>query len=253
MRPADLSIVIGSPKGSIHHRIFDSVRGKVNELNVIIFGATGMVGQGVLRECLRDADVQQILLIGRSTSAVRDPKVTEIVQKDLTDYSGPASQLAGYDACFFCLGITSAGMSEPDYRRVTYDLTLAAARTLVAANPAMTFIYVSGTGADSSEKGRVMWARVKGATENALLALPFQSAYMFRPGYIQPLHGIKSKTGWYSAMYAVVAPIYPLLRLAFGKYMTTTEELGRAILQVAKHDASKRVLESADIRACSGA
>jgi uncharacterized protein YbjT (DUF2867 family) len=251
MRPADVSIVIGSPKGSIHHRIFDSVRGKVKEMNVIIFGATGMVGQGVLRECLRDAVAQQILLIRRTTSAVRDPKVTAIVQKDLTDYSALASQLAGYDACFFCLGITSAGVSELDYRRVTYDLTLAAARTLVAANPAMMFIYVSGAG--SSEKGRMMWARVRGATENALLALPFKSAYMFRPGYIQALHGIKSKTGWYSAMYAVVAPIYPLLRLAFGKYMTTTEELGRAILQVAKHDASKRVLESADIRACSGA
>jgi uncharacterized protein YbjT (DUF2867 family) len=218
-------------------------------MNVIIFGATGMVGQGVLRECLRDTDVQRILLIGRTTSAIQNPKVTEIVQKDLTDYSSIANQLAGYDACFFCLGVSSAGMSESDYRRITYDLTLAAARALVAANPTMTFIYVSGTGTDSSEKSRAMWARVKGATENALLALPFKAAYMFRPGYIQPLHGIKSKTRLYAAIYAVIAPMYPLLRLAFGKYMTTTEELGRAMLQTAKHGAPKRVIENADTAA----
>jgi uncharacterized protein YbjT (DUF2867 family) len=220
---------------------------QVKKMNVIIFGATGMVGQGVLRECLRDAEVQRILLISRTTTAVRDPKVTEIVQKDLSDYSPIANQLAGYDACFFCLGVSSAGMSEADYLRITYDITLAAARALAAVNPAMTFIYVSGTGTDSTEQGRAMWARVKGATENALLALPFQAAYMFRPGYIQPLHGIKSKTRLYAAIYAVVAPMYPLLRLAFGKYMTTTEELGRAMLQTAKHGAPKRVIENADI------
>jgi uncharacterized protein YbjT (DUF2867 family) len=123
----------------------------------------------------------------------------------------------------------------------------------VAVNPGMTFVYVSGTGTDSSEKSRMMWARVKGATENALLALPFTAAYMFRPGYIQPLHGIKSKTGWYSAMYAVVAPIYPLLRIAFGKYVTTTEELGRAMLHSAKSGAKKRVVESAEIAALARA
>jgi uncharacterized protein YbjT (DUF2867 family) len=218
-------------------------------VKAIIFGATGMVGQGVLRECLRDAQVESVLLIGRSATGVRDAKVTEIVQADLTDYSTIRNRLAGYDACFFCLGVTSAGMSETEYRRVTYDITLAAARALVAANPGMTFVYVSGAGTDSSEKGRMMWARVKGATENALLALPFTAAYMFRPGYIQPLHGIKSKTGWYSAMYAVVAPIYPLLRIAFGKYMTTTDELGRAMLHSAKSGAKKRVVESAEIAA----
>ncbi len=216
-------------------------------MNVIIFGATGMVGQGVLRECLRDPSIARILLIGRSASGVRDAKVSEIVLKDMTDYSGVAAQLGQYDACFFCLGVSSAGMREADYRRITYDFTLAAARALVAANPNMTFLYVSGTGTDSSEKGRSMWARVKGATENALLALPFKAAYMFRPGYIQPLHGIKSKTRLYAAIYAVVAPLYPLLRMAFGKYMTTTEELGRAMLQVAKHGAEKRVVENAEI------
>jgi uncharacterized protein YbjT (DUF2867 family) len=227
-------------------------------VNVIIFGATGMVGQGVLRECLRDAEVQRILLIGRSASRVRDGKVSEIVQADLTNYSGIAEQLRGYDACFFCLGVSSAGMSEADYRRVTYDITLAAARALLAANPQITFLYVSGTGTDSSEKGSAMWARVKGATENALLALPFKAAYMFRPGFIQPLHGVKSKTAWYAAMYAITAPMYPLLRLVLGKYMTTTEELGRAMLCMAKQGTAKdaaprRVIESADLRKCCGA
>jgi uncharacterized protein YbjT (DUF2867 family) len=209
-----------------------------------------MVGQGVLRECLRDPEVQGVLLIGRGATGTRDGKVTEIVHRDMTNYSAVAEQLRGYDACFFCLGVTSTGMKEVDYRRVTYDITLAAAQILVWLNPQMTFIYVSGTGTDSSEKGRSMWARVKGATENALLALPFKAAYMFRPGYIQPLHGIKSKTQLYAVMYAVVRPIYPLLRAAFGKYLTTTEELGQAMLCVAKHGARKRVIESGDIRAC---
>jgi len=221
-------------------------------VKAIIFGATGMVGQGVLRECLRDAEVEHVLLIGRSASGVLAPKVTEIVQADMMEYSETAQRLPGYDACFFCLGVSSAGMSEANYRRVTYDFTLAAARALVAVNPGMTFIYVSGTGTDSSEKGRSMWARVKGATENALLALPFKAAYMFRPGYIQPLHGIQSKTALYAVIYAVIAPLYPLLRPAFGKYMTTTEELGRAMLCVAKRGAQKRVIENADVRACCG-
>ena len=232
-------------------------------MNVIIFGASGMVGQGVLRECLLDADVERVLLVGRSSAGVANPKVREILQKDLTDYSASSAQLAGYDACFFCLGISSAGMKEEDYRRVTYDITVAAARALVTVNPGMTFIYVSGTGTDSSEKGRVMWARVKGATENALVAMPFKAAYMFRPGYIQPLYGVKSKTRLYALIYAFVAPLYPLLNLLVPKYMLTTEELGRAMIAVAKYSegkspdvhgeisqkaAPKRILESADIR-----
>ncbi|MGA2814057.1 MAG: NAD(P)H-binding protein [Candidatus Acidiferrum sp.] len=231
-------------------------------MKIIIFGATGMVGQGVLRECLRDPEIERVLLLGRSAPGVTDEKVREIVLKDLTEYSSIEQRLAGYDACFFCLGVSSAGMKEADYRRVTYDITLAAARALLAASPAITFIYVSGAGTDSSEKSRAMWARVKGATENALLALPFGAAYMFRPGYIQPLHGIKSKTRWYAAMYAVVAPIYPLLKALFPKYMLTTEELGRAMISLAKHSPEnegapgdhtppragrKRILESADI------
>jgi uncharacterized protein YbjT (DUF2867 family) len=223
---------------------------KERNVKAIIFGATGMVGQGVLRECLRDAEVEQLLLIGRKATGVRDAKVSEIVHPDLLDYSAIEERLRGYDACFFCLGVSSAGMSEADYRRVTYDLTLAAARALAGLNPRMTFIYISGMGADSSEKGRSMWARVKGQTENALLALPFKAAYIFRPAYIQPLHGIKSKTGWYAAMYAVVARLHPLLRRVIGKYMTTTEELGRAMLSVARRGAPKKVIESADIAAC---
>ena len=217
-------------------------------MKVIIFGATGMVGQGVLRECLRDPGVECVLLIGRTRAGVTHPKVREIIQADLTDYSATENEWAGYDACFFCLGVSSAGMNEADYRRVTYDITLAAARALVKVHSDMTFIYISGTGTDSSEKGRSMWARVKGATGNALLALPFAAAYMFRPGYIQPLHGVKSKTKLYAALYAVAAPMYPVLTALFPKYVITTEELGRAMLVAARNGAPKRVLESADIR-----
>jgi uncharacterized protein YbjT (DUF2867 family) len=213
-------------------------------VKVIIYGGSGMVGQGVLGECLQDAAVEKILLVGRSASGVQNAKVAEMVLRDMTDYGEMRGKLRGYDACFFCLGVTSSGMKEGEYRRVTYDLTLAAARALLAENAGMTFIYVSGVGTDSSEKGPSMWARVKGATENALLAMPFRAAYMFRPGYIQPLQGIKSKTGWYRAMYAVVKPIYPVLRVVLAKYMTTTEELGRAMLCAAKRGDEKRVVES---------
>ena len=167
--------------------------------------------------------------------------------KDFADFSGIERELSGYDACFFCLGITSAGLSEAAYRRVTYDIALAAARTLVKLNPGMTFIFVSGAGADSSEKGRVMWARVKGQTENALLALPFKGVYVFRPAAIQPLHGIRSKTAWINAAYAVVGPLYPVFKALFPKYVTTTETVGRAMINVARRGAPQRVLENQDI------
>jgi uncharacterized protein YbjT (DUF2867 family) len=175
----------------------------------------------------------------------------EIVLKTLTDLSSVENRLSGYDACFFCLGVSSAGMSEDDYRRVTYDLTLSVAATLARLNPAMTFIYVSGAGTDSSEHGRMMWARIKGKTENALLAMPFKAAYMFRPGYIQPMHGVRTKTKWYGMLYAIMAPLYPLLKRLFPDYVTTTEQLGRAMISVAKTSATKRVLESNDINATS--
>ena len=215
-------------------------------MKVILFGATGMVGQGVLRECLLDPGVERVLAVGRSSSGVRHEKLRELILPDLMNYSLVESELSGYEACYFCLGITSAGKSEQDYSRVTYDLTVAAARTLAKLNPKMTFIYVSGTGTDSTERGRMMWARVKGKTENELMRL-FPNAYMFRPGYIQPLHGIRTKTAWYAAFYAVLAPIYPLLRRLIPKYVTTTEEVGKAMLEVTKHGYPRKILESPDI------
>src|SRR5580693_657525 len=184
-------------------------------MKVILFGASGMVGQGVLRECLLDPRVESVLSIGRSRSARQNQKLSEILLSDLTDYASIESRLAGFDACFFCLGISSAGMKEQDYARITYDITLAAARTLVRLSPQMTFIYVSGSGTDSSERGRTMGARVKGRTENALLELPFRAAYMFRPGFIEPLDGIRSKTPAYRVLYAIGRPLMPLLRLLF--------------------------------------
>jgi uncharacterized protein YbjT (DUF2867 family) len=215
-------------------------------MKVILFGASGMIGQGVLRECLLDPEVKSVLSIVRSRTGQQHQKLREIVQKDFLDFSSLESELTGFDACFFCLGVSSAGMSEENYRRVTYDITLAAAQILVKLNPNMTFVYVSGSGTDSSERGRVMWARVKGQTENALLRLPFKAAYMFRPALIVPLHGIKSRTKLYRVFYAVLWPILPLLK-AFPKYVTTTEKLGRAMLIVAKRGAPKRVLENSDI------
>lgn len=217
-------------------------------MNVLLFGATGMVGQGVLRECLLDPGVDKVVAVGRSATGQQNPKLREIVHTDLLDFSAIESELTGFDACFFCLGVSAAGLTEEQYRRVTYDITLAAAQTLARLNPGMTFIYVSGSGTDSTERGRVMWARVKGATENALLRLPFKAAYMFRPAGIQPLHGIKSKTKLYRAFYAVTGPIFPLLKALFPKYVTTTEQLGRAMIKVAKQGAPKAVLEAGDIR-----
>ena len=216
-------------------------------MKVVIFGATGMVGQGVLRECLLDPEVGQVVSVVRTASGQTHAKLREVVHGNFTDFSGIESELSGCDACFFCLGVSSAGMTEAEYTRVTYDITLAAARTLVRASPGMTFEYISGQGADSSEKGRSMWARVKGRTENALLALPFNAAYMFRPGFIQPLHGIKSKTRVYRFFYAVSKPLLPVLKAIFPQYVTTTERLGRAMIGVARHGYPKKVLEMRDI------
>jgi uncharacterized protein YbjT (DUF2867 family) len=216
-------------------------------MNVILFGATGMVGQGVLRECLLDPDIQQILSIVRTPTNQQDPKLHELVHADFFDYSAIESQLTGFDACLFSLGVSSAGMDEAQYTHLTYDLTLAAATTLARLNPQMTFLYVSGAGTDSTERGRTMWARVKGKTENDLLKLPFKAAYMFRPGAIQPLHGIRSKTKLYQTFYTILNPILPLLKSWFPQYITTTEELGRAMLRVAKTGYSKPILETKDI------
>jgi len=208
-----------------------------------------MVGQGVLRECLLDPDVALVQTVGRTATGVTHSRLSEIVHADLTSYAPIEPRLVGFDACFFCLGVSSAGMSEADYERVTYDMTMAAATTLARLNKSMTFIYVSGAGTDSAERGRIMWARVKGRTENALLRLPFKAAYMFRPGVIQPLHGITSKTAAYRILYSITEPLLPLLRRLLPGLILTTEQIGRAMLTAARRGAPKRVLESRDISA----
>lgn len=217
-------------------------------MKAILFGATGMIGSGVLRECLLDARVERVLAIGRAPCGVNHAKLAEIVRADLVDLREIEPQLAGYDACFFCLGISSAGMREADYAHVTLDLPLAVARTLLRVNPQLAFGFISGAGADSSERGRTMWARVKGRAENALLALS-PRAIVFRPGLIQPLHGIRSRTRAYRALYALLAPVFPLLRALAPGVVTTTEWLGRALIEAAANGAPQRVLESRDINA----
>ena len=207
-----------------------------------------MVGQGVLRECLVDPEVEQVLALGRRACGVEDPKFLEIVRPELFDYSDIEHELTGYDACFFCLGVSAAGMNEEQYTKITYELTLAAAETLVKLNPDMTFIYVSGAGTDGTEQGRTMWARVKGKTENDLLKLPFKAAYMFRPALIQPMHGIKSRTTAYRVGYAIAAPLFPVLKALFPRYVTTTEDVGRAMLRVAKQGHPNSILENDDLR-----
>jgi uncharacterized protein YbjT (DUF2867 family) len=216
-------------------------------MNVVIFGASGMVGQGVLLECLRDADVEHVLVIGRSSAGQQHAKLREVLVKDLFEVASYASELTGLDACFFCLGVSSAGMSEAAYRRLTYDLTVVIAQELAARNAALCFVFVSGASTDSTEQGRIMWARVKGAAENALLHMSFRSAFMFRPGIIQPLDGIRSKTRAYRLGYVVMAPVLPLLRRAFPNSILTTREIGQAMLAVARNGWPRPVLEAKDI------
>lgn len=227
-------------------------------MRVLLFGATGMIGQGVLRECLLDPGVESVVAVLRNTlqskaGGQQHPKLRELLHKDFLDFSPIETELSGFDACFFCLGVSSTGMSEENYQRITYDFTLAAARPLAKLNPSMTFIYISGAGADSSERrgymGRrsSMWARVKGKTENELLRLPFQAAYIFRPALIIPLHGIQSRTRLYRVFYVLLGPLLPLFKGRFPKYVTTTEQIGRAMLKIARDGWPKHVLETADI------
>jgi uncharacterized protein YbjT (DUF2867 family) len=220
-------------------------------MKVLLFGATGMVGQGVLRECLLDSSITRVVTVVRKPTGRKDEKLSEIVQPDLATLASIERQLTGFDACFFCAGVSALGMSEQEYTQVTYDLTFGAAKTLLRTSPDLTFVYVSGAGTDSSEKGRMMWARVKGRTENALLSLPFRAAYMFRPGAIMPLHGIRSSTRWYNLAYVVIKPIYPVIRRVAPGIITTTEQLGRAMLAVARNGYSTHVLETADINRLS--
>jgi uncharacterized protein YbjT (DUF2867 family) len=218
-------------------------------MKVILFGATGMVGQGVLIECLRDSAVESVLAVGRSPTGRQHPKLRELIHREFTDFTPIESELSGHDACFFCLGVTSIGLDEATYRHLTYDITMAAAATLAKLNPGMTFIYVTGRSTDSTEQGPHMWARVKGKTENDLLKLPFKAAYMFRPAAIQPLHGVRSKTAWVHVTYTMTAPLWALLRRIAPAYATTTEQVGRAMIKVAQEGYPKPILESDDINA----
>jgi uncharacterized protein YbjT (DUF2867 family) len=192
-------------------------------------------------------DVERVQTVGRSATGQQHAKLRELVHPDLWDYSSIEPELILFDACFFCVGVASSGLNEAEYTHLTYDLTLAAATTLARVNPAMTFIYVSGMGTDASEKGRLMWARVKGRTENAVRRLPFKAAYAFRPGVIQPLHGITSRTPSYHKFYKAAAPLMPLARRLFPNVIVTTEQVGRAMLNVARHGWPTRVLEQRDI------
>ncbi|MCX5010207.1 epimerase [Streptomyces sp. NBC_00555] len=223
-------------------------------MKVILFGATGMIGRGVLRECLRDDTVTGVLAIGRTPLGVTHPKLRERVQEDPSDLSAPDLDLAAYDACFFCLGVSSVGMKEEAYRRVTHDLTLAVARPLAAANPRLTFVYVSGVGTDSTGQGRSMWARVKGQTENDLLELPFQ-AYMFRPGIVQPVRGVPSKARLNRILYAVTTPLIPLVRRIAPDLVIPSEAMGRAMIAVASPgtEVAGRTLRPKDINRLGGA
>jgi uncharacterized protein YbjT (DUF2867 family) len=220
-------------------------------MKVILFGATGMVGQGVLRECLAASDVEHVMTVGRAPTGQRHPKLRELVHAEMWDYANVEAEMTGFDACFFCIGVTSSGMAEKQYTHMTYDLTMAAASTLARLNPQMVFVYVSGAGADSSETSRTMWERVRGKTENALLKLPFRSVFIFRPGMIQPMFGVKSKTTSYRWFYTLTRPLLPLLRAMLPDQVLSTPQMGKAMLSAARHGAPKRVLEAADINALS--
>ncbi|WP_241840834.1 NAD(P)H-binding protein [Rhodococcus erythropolis] len=216
-----------------------------NIMKVVVFGATGMVGSSVLRECLDDPRIDEVVTVGRNPSGTTAPKIVDIVHRDMLDFSAIEADLTGADACFFCLGVSSAGMNEADYTRITHDITLAAATTLSGVNPQMVFVYVSGESADSTETSKTMWKRVRGATENALLALPL-TTYILRPGFIRPRPGSPSKTWWYKAFYQISVPLYPLLRKVWPSSVTTSENIGRAMVTLAANtpDLPDRVLRS---------
>jgi uncharacterized protein YbjT (DUF2867 family) len=224
-------------------------------MRVLLFGATGMVGQGVLRECLEAQDVTEVVAIVRSPmERIPAMKVTEVMHSDFFDWSGVGPggiDLRGFDACFFCLGVSALGKKEAEYRRVTFDLTIGLAEALVKQSPQTVFVYVSGAGTNA--QGKQMWARVKGATENALLGMPFRGVFCFRPGYIQPLNGVRSKVGWYNGIYTALGWAEPLMMRFAGKYVTTTETVGCAMLTVARSGWPQRVLGSEAINAAAGA
>lgn len=206
-----------------------------------------MVGRGVLLECLDSHLVEAVLVINRQTVGIQHPKLKEVLHQDYFNWDGMEEEFGGYDACFFCLGVSAFGMSETDYSKITYDLTLGLAKFLATLNPELTFCYVSGTGTDSTEQGRTMWARIKGKTENALLKLPFKAVYLFRPGFIQPLKGIKSKTKLYNSIYMVFKPLYPALKFLFPTFVTNTTLVGKAMINAAVFGHVDKYLKNKDI------
>ncbi len=216
-------------------------------MKILLFGATGMVGQSVLIECLRDQDVEKVVAIGRNSTGVQHEKFSELIVPDVKDLSAHEAELFQFDACFFCLGISSVGMGEEKYTAITYDITMAVAELLARLNNNMTFTYVTGQSTDSTEKGKVMWARVKGKTENDLLKLPFKAVYLFRPGAIIPMNGVRSKTKLYQFFYTIMRPFNPLIKRVFSKSIVDSEMIGRSMIEVVRNGYEKPVLENADI------
>lgn len=214
---------------------------------VIITGATGMVGKGILLECLDHDSIKEVLVIGRNSIGMSHPKLKELLHTDFSDFTPVEGSLAGYDACFFSLGISAAGLKEPEYKRITYGFTMALAKILLKLNPGMTFNYVSGQGTDSTEKGRMMWARVKGKTENDLLNLGFRQAYMFRPGMIIPLRGIKSRTKSYQFVYDYFMWLVKLTKAISPNSVVNTTQIGRAMINSMLRGYSKKILTPKDI------
>lgn len=213
------------------------------EIKAILFGATGQIGQGVLIECLESPDVKSVLVIGRSGCGVKDDKITEIIHGDFMDYSSIEKRLSGYNACFYCLGVSSVGMSKEDYHKITYDYTVKTAEALTRHNKDMTFCFISGAGTDNKEKSRMMWSRVKGKAENALNTYPFKNLYLMRPAYIQPMKGVKTRL----KMYKYLGPLYPVWRFLFPKGVTNTEEVGKAMINAVLYGYEKQTLENSDI------
>lgn len=220
---------------------------------VIITGTTGMVGKGVLLECLESPDIKEVLVINRSTLGMNHPKLKEVLHTNFFDFSPIKDKLSGYDACYFCMGVSSIGLSEAEFLHLTYDTAVPFAKLVSDLNPSMVFCYVSGTGTDSTETGKTMWARVKGKTENHISALPFRKSYSFRPGYIHPMKGIKSKTAAYNAIYIITKGLYPLLKMIFKNKITTTVNVGKAMINTLKVDFLKTHLENSDINELANA
>jgi uncharacterized protein YbjT (DUF2867 family) len=216
------------------------------KIKAIITGSTGMIGRAVLLECLDNPYVSQVLVINRRSSSMKHEKLKQIIHEDLFNLSSIRNELSGYNTCFFCLGISSAGVSEDEYKHITYDLTLSIAKTLLEMNPGMTFCYISGAGTDSSEKGRSMWARIKGKTENALLDLKFKDSYMLRPAFIQPRKGVRSRTKMYNVIYTLMIPLYPAMKY-LPKYFTDSVLLAKTMICVAQSGYDKKIIENAEI------